>query len=749
MNILGISAFYHDSAACLVRDGEIIAAAQEERFSRIKHDFRFPTESIKYCLAEGQIGPDQLDFVAYYDKPWLKFERLLETYLAFAPRGLKSFLAAMPLWLKEKLWLEDRIREELADYSGPIVYPEHHQSHAASAFYPSPFKHSAIITIDGVGEWATASHGIGRGNKIELKAQMNFPHSLGLLYSAFTQYTGFRVNSGEYKMMGLAPYGEPKYKSLILDKMLDLRDDGSFRLNIEYFDFCHGLTMTSPLFDKLFGGPPRRIDSEIRQKDMDIARSIQDLTEEIILRMARYVRRVTDEKNLCMAGGVALNSVANGKIVDAKIFDNVWIQPASGDAGGALGAALFAGYQVADIRRAVSPAQNDSQKGSLVGPSWSTSQIAIWLDQNNIRYHRSDDAEIVEKTATALAENNVVGWFSGRMEFGPRALGCRSILANPTDPDMQARLNLKIKFRESFRPFAPAVLTDDASNLFEIRRSSPSPSPYMQRTMQVNQKHRLEIKDHDQKLTGLDRLKIKRTEFPAVTHVDFSARIQTVDGVTNRKFYNLLNGFKRKTGLGMLVNTSFNIRGEPIVCNPGDALNCFFNSGLDILVLENCMIYKEEQNISSDRIFEFLDFGEHEAVAENIEKEKKPIKKLRRFGFSLTISNSIIGTTLWLLNKPAWPYPIGLALLLALISAFQPMWLARLESMLFKGTRFVSRMLTKLLLTLAYFFLITPIGQIVKLTKKGDIKLKPDESLLSYWIQTDKDGPGQRFFKQY
>jgi carbamoyltransferase len=591
MNILGISAFYHDSAACLIRDGKIVAAAQEERFSRKKHDHRFPASAIEYCLSEGEITPDQLDYVAFYDKPWIKFERLLETYLAFAPVGIKSFLMAMPLWLKEKLWMSERIKSALSNYGGPIIYPEHHQSHAASAFLPSPFEHAAIITMDGVGEWATASWGIGKANKVELKHEMVFPHSLGLLYTAFTYYTGFRVNSGEYKVMGLAPYGEPKYVQTILDNLIDLRDDGSFRLNMKYFNYCQGLTMTSRHFHKLFGGPPRKPESELSQREMDLARSIQDVTEEIMLRIARHVRNESGESNLCLAGGVALNCVGNGKILRENIFDNIWIQPAAGDAGGALGAALFTWYQKLDNKRTVAGDGRDLQTGSYLGPSWTTDQIESWLDKQNYPYHRHADGEAIEKAAEALVDEKVVGWFSGRMEFGPRALGARSIIGDARSPRMQSTMNLKVKYRESFRPFAPTVLAEDISEYFEIDR----PSPYMLLVAPVRKERRKEMTDDQIRLFGIDKLHVPRSDIPAVTHVDYSARIQSVDARDHPRYHALISKFKEKTGYGVIVNTSFNVRGEPIICSPKDAYLCFMRTEMDVLVLEDIILYKNEQ----------------------------------------------------------------------------------------------------------------------------------------------------------
>jgi len=588
MNILGISAFYHDSAACIVRDGEIIAAAQEERFTRKKHDHRFPGNAIEYCLKEAGIGINQFDYVAFYDKPWLKFERLLETYVAFAPAGLRSFLMSMPLWLKEKLWMGDLIKKETG-YEGALYYPEHHQSHAASAFYPSPYERAAILTIDGVGEWATASWGIGNKNKIDLKFELKFPHSLGLLYSAFTYYTGFKVNSGEYKVMGLAPYGEPKYVSLILDELMDLKEDGSFRLNMKYFNYCQGLTMTSGAFYKLFGGVPRKPESKLTQRDMDLARSIQDVTEEIMLRMARHINKETGEKNLCLAGGVALNCVGNGKILREKIFENIWIQPAAGDAGGSLGAALFVWYQVLNNPRYGSA--DDRQFGSYLGPAFQNGQIESWLKENQYPYYKFDDAEISKLTAKLVDKGKVVGWFSGRMEFGPRALGSRSIIGDARSPKMQSIMNLKIKYRESFRPFAPSCLEENVSDYFEIDRESP----YMLLVAPVKEERRVKMTAAQETLFGIDKLNVPRSDIPAITHIDYSARIQTVNQKTHPKYYDLISEFKKQTGYGIIINTSFNVRGEPIVCTPEDAYLCFMRTEIDVLVIENFLLYKNEQ----------------------------------------------------------------------------------------------------------------------------------------------------------
>ena len=587
MNILGLSAYYHDSAACLVRDGDIVAAAQEERFTRKKHDFRFPHHAIEYCLKEGGIRGTDLDYVVFYDKPFLKFERLLLTYLAYAPRGLKSFLMAMPLWLKQKLWIKDLIATEL-DFDGKILFPEHHESHAASAFFPSPFKEAAILTVDGVGEWATASYGIGRDNQIEILAELQFPHSLGLLYSAFTYFTGFKVNSGEYKLMGLAPYGEPKYVDLIYNELIDLKEDGSFRMNMKYFNYCAGLTMTNDRFARLFGGPPRKPETRITQREMDIARSIQVVTEEIMLRMVRHVHKETGMKYLVLAGGVALNCVANGRILREGPFEDIWIQPAAGDAGGALGAALYVWYQYLENSRQADN-KTDFQKGSYLGPSFHNDEIEQFLKEENIPAQKLSDAEIISTTADLIASGYVIGWFQGRMEFGPRALGSRSILGDARSPKMQSVMNLKIKFRESFRPFAPSVLEEYVSDYFEIDR----PSPYMLLVASVREDKRLD--GHDGALTGLDKLKVQRSVIPAVTHVDYSARLQTVNRETNPLYHALIHAFHQKTGCPVIINTSFNVRGEPIVCTPKDAFLCFMRTNMDYLIMGNFLLDKKQQ----------------------------------------------------------------------------------------------------------------------------------------------------------
>ncbi|MHB1686932.1 MAG: carbamoyltransferase family protein [Ignavibacteriaceae bacterium] len=589
MNILGISAFYHDSAACLVKDGEIISAAQEERFTRKKHDYNFPSNAINFCLNYSGINASQLDLIAFYDKPFLKFERLLETYVSFAPAGIKSFIKAMPLWIKEKLWMKDFIQKEL-NYGGKIIFPEHHESHAASAFYPSPFQEAAILTMDGVGEWTTTSFGTGEGNEINLLSEIKFPHSLGLLYSAFTYYTGFKVNSGEYKVMGLAPYGEPKYKNLILQELINVKEDGSFKMNMEYFDYCAGLTMTNKKFDKLFGGPPRKPESKLTQREMDLARSVQDVTEEIVLKMARHIHKETGMKNLCLAGGVALNCVANGRLLRERPFEKIWIQPAAGDAGGAIGAALAGWFKYFGEPRNVN-GKNDFQKGSYLGPEYSEDEIKNFLDGKNIFYQKISDEELPVITADLIADEKVVGWFQGRMEFGPRALGARSIIGDARSSKMQSVMNLKIKFRESFRPFAPSVLYKKVSEYFEMNEESP----YMLLVADVKKDRRKLMSDEEEKLFGIEKLNVIRSDIPAVTHVDYSARIQTVHEETNPRFFNLLKNLDKKYGCAVVINTSFNVRGEPIVCTPGDAFKCFMRTDMDYLLIENFLLDKNKQ----------------------------------------------------------------------------------------------------------------------------------------------------------
>ncbi len=591
MHILGISAFYHDSAACLVKDGELLAAAQEERFTRKKHDYRFPTNAINYCLSEGGISPEDLQFDAFYDKPLLKFERLLETYLAYAPVGFRSFLKGVPLWLRQKLHLPREMDRGLDHrYKKRYVFTDHHESHAASAFFPSPFEEAAIMTLDGVGEWSTASWGSGRGNRIELTHELRFPHSVGLLYSAFTYFTGFKVNSGEYKLMGLAPYGEPRFKDIILEHLIDLKEDGSFRMDMSYFNYCQGLTMTSAKMDTLFEGPAREPESELTQREMDIAASIQLVTEEIMLRCARHVAKETGMRNLVLAGGVALNCVGNGRILRDGVFDQVWIQPAAGDAGGALGAALFVWYQLLDKPRQVDN-RNDLQSGSLLGPKFSNDEIRTFLDGVGARYHFHETEEkLLDVVADHIASEKVVGHFHGRMEFGPRALGSRSILGDARSREMQSVMNLKIKFRESFRPFAPCVLREDVDEWFQMRPEEDS--PYMLLVAPVQEDKRLSVSDG---ASGLDRLKAIRSQVPAITHVDYSARVQTVDEKRHGRYYRLIKRFKEKTGCPVIINTSFNVRSEPIVCSPDHAYRCFMACDMDVLVLEYFVLLKEEQ----------------------------------------------------------------------------------------------------------------------------------------------------------
>ncbi len=589
MNILGISAFYHDSAACLVQDGNIVSAVQEERFTRKKHDFSFPRNAIDFCLKYSALTGKDLDYVAFYDKPFLTFERILETYLSYAPIGIKSFIKAMPVWIKQKIWMKEIIKNELG-YEGKIIFPEHHESHAASAFYPSPFQEAAFLTMDGVGEWTTASYGSGKGNNIRIHADIKFPHSIGLLYSAFTFYTGFRVNSGEYKVMGLAPYGEPKYRDLILNELIDVKEDGSFRMNMDYFNYCAGLTMTNSKFHRLFGGPPRKPESKLTQREMDIARSVQDVTEEVVLRMARHINRETGHKYLCLAGGVALNCVANGKLLRENLYKDIWVQPASGDAGAALGAALFVWHQYLDNKRSTN-GKRDSQRGSYLGPEYDSDDISGFLNKKDIPYISLSDEEIPEKIADLISEQKVVGWFQGRMEFGPRALGGRSIIGDARSPKMQEIMNLKIKFRESFRPFAPSVIKEKVSDYFELDRESP----YMLLVAQVRKEILREMTDEDKNLFGIDKLNVVRSNIPAVTHIDYSARIQTVNSEDNPIYHKMISKFDEKYGCPVIINTSFNVRGEPIVCTLYDAYLCFMRTNMDYLILGNFLLEKKSQ----------------------------------------------------------------------------------------------------------------------------------------------------------
>jgi carbamoyltransferase len=612
--ILGLSAYYHDSAACLVEDGRVLAAAQEERFTRKKHDANFPSNAAAYCLREAGITAGELDLVGFYEKPLVKFERLLETYVACAPRGLKSYLMALPLWLTDKLWMADDILDHLEGYEGEVMFGEHHESHAASAFYPSPFEQAAIVTMDGVGEWATSSIGVGRGHDIELLKELRFPHSLGLLYSAFTYFTGFKVNSGEYKIMGLAPYGEPKYVQTIKDHLLQIKDDGSLWMNMDYFDYPHGLTMTGEGFERLFDGPARSPESRLTQREMDLARSVQEITEEVMVKMARFARRETGMRDLCLAGGVALNCVGNGRLLREKIFDQIWIQPAAGDAGGSLGVALGLWHRYLEKPRvscettgtwqrpsatpaaASPPRYADGMNGSYLGPRITDDEVQRFLDANGYAGHRLDGAALADRIATLMAQEKVIGLVQGRMEFGPRALGGRSIIGDARSAQMQSVMNLKIKFRESFRPFAPAVTREHAAEWFDLDEDSP----YMLLVADVLPSRRLPVRENASTLWGIERLNVPRSTIPAVTHVDYSARIQTVRRETNPLYYDIIDAFYRKTGCPVIVNTSFNVRGEPIVCTPEDAYRCFMRTNMDVLVLGHFLLLKEDQRAVAD-----------------------------------------------------------------------------------------------------------------------------------------------------
>ncbi|HEX6103302.1 MAG TPA: carbamoyltransferase [Alphaproteobacteria bacterium] len=596
MRILGISAFYHDSAAALIEDGEVVAAAQEERFTRKKHDARFPAAAVEYCLGEAGLDLGQVDYVAFYDKPLLKFERLLETYLAFAPQGFQSFRMAMPLWLREKLFQKDLLRQQMKrhadgfDWENRLLFAEHHQSHAASAFYPSPFEEAVVLTMDGVGEWATTSVAIGRGRELDMVKEIHFPHSLGLLYSAFTYYTGFKVNSGEYKVMGLAPYGEPRFAELILDHIIDLKEDGSFRLDLSYFDYCTGLRMTGEKFHDLFGGPPRKPEEPLTQRHMDLAASVQKVLEEAVLRLTRSLAKETGIPNLCLAGGVALNCVANGKALRDGAFKRIWVQPAAGDAGGALGAAYAVYHRFCDRPRLGNV--QDLMKGGYLGPEFEQPDIERRLTQAGAKFEVMSDSDLIGHTAAALEEGKAVGWFQGRMEFGPRALGNRSILGDARSKSMQSVLNLKVKYRESFRPFAPSVLRENVSEWFELDEDSP----YMLIVADVVERRRRAMTEAEQALFGIEKLNVPRSEIPAVTHVDYSARIQTVHEETNPRYHALISAFKARTGCPVIVNTSFNVRGEPLVCTPEDAFRCFMGTEIEVLAAGNCLLRKEDQN---------------------------------------------------------------------------------------------------------------------------------------------------------
>ncbi len=631
MNILGISAYYHDSAACLLRNGEILAAAQEERFTRQKHDPNFPSNAVKYCLEDAGISIGDVDLVAFYDKPLLTFERLLETYIDYAPYGIRSFLKAMPVWIKEKLWTRENIAKAL-NYEGKILFTEHHESHAASAFFPSPFERAAVITMDGVGEWATTSYGYGQGSELHLLKELRFPHSLGLLYSAFTYYLGFKVNSGEYKVMGLAPYGEPRYTKQILDELVELNEDGSLRLNMKYFNFAAGLTMTNEAFDALFDEPRREPESELTPKHLDLARSVQEVTELAMVKIARHVKKETGEKNLCLAGGVALNCVGNGRILRENIFENIWIQPAAGDAGGALGAALSVWFQYLGNERDVTVS---SEKNYYLGPKFSAAEITGFLDSVGANYRQLPREELNETVAAHLADERVVGWFQGRMEFGPRALGARSILGDARSPKMQSQMNLKIKFRESFRPFAPSVLRERVSDYFELETASP----YMLLVAPVRENLRVPLTADEQKLFGIEKLNLRRSTIPAVTHIDYSARIQTVGKEESPAYHALIEAFEKLTNCPVLVNTSFNVRGEPIVCSPKDAYNCFMKTGMDFLVMEDILLDKRAQN--GNLLTEIIEEKNSDLI------EKSDITKSQARKTALVVATVLFAIAFW------------------------------------------------------------------------------------------------------
>jgi carbamoyltransferase len=747
VNVLGISAFYHDSAACLVRDGEIIAAAQEERFSRKKHDAGFPRHAIDYCLREaGLTDASQLDLVAFYEKPFLKFERLLSTYLACAPRGLRSFLKAMPVWMKEKIWLKATLRDELR-YEGPLIFPEHHESHAASAFFPSPFDRAAILTIDGVGEWTTTSVGRGEGNKVELLEELRFPHSLGLLYSAFTYYLGFRVNSGEYKVMGLAPYGEPRFRDLILSELIDLKPDGSFRLNLRYFDFMAGLTMTNRAFDKLFGGPPRRPEAELMQRHMDLARSIQAVTEEVMLRMARHAHELTGERHLCLAGGVALNCVGNGRVLREGPFEKIWIQPAAGDAGGALGAALLGWHRYHSQPRETSGA-GDAQRGSFLGPEY---DVAHFLSEHAIQHAKMGEEELVSRVAGLLEEGKVIGWFQGRMEFGPRALGNRSILGDPRRRDMQETLNLKIKFRESFRPFAPAVLEERAADCFDLKETSA----YMLVVAPVREE--LRVNGENEQASGMmARLKERRSTLPAITHVDYSARVQTVSVADNSRFHNLLSAFERRTGCPVLVNTSFNVRGEPPVCTPEDAYRCFMKTEMDYLVLGRCLLDKTKIGQDASRSGDFQiavsarpAIGKSPLLGAFSPKHDLSVAALRHFGFTLAAMFLVFGAILSWRHRLAGRPLSSFGFLFLVTSIFGPSWLR----FVYRPWMFLARILgtitSSILLTLVFFLILTPLGLLQRLFGKRPLDLRFKGDATSYWQARSAHSATADYEKQF
>ncbi len=752
MNILGISAFYHDSAACLIKDGKIVSAAQEERFTRKKHDSSFPQNAITYCLQSNGLTGKELDLVAFYDKPFVKFERILETYLTYAPRGIKSFIKAMPMWIKKKIWMKETISNDLG-FEGKIIFAEHHESHAGAAFFPSPFQEAAFLTIDGVGEWTTTSYGVGKSNQINMLAEIHFPHSLGLLYSAFTYYTGFKVNSGEYKVMGLAPYGESKYKDLILCELMDLKEDGSFKLNMDYFDYCVGLTMTNRKFDKLFGAPARKPEARISRREMDMARSVQEVTEEVMLRITRHIHKETGQKNLCLAGGVALNCVGNGRLLREGPFENIWIQPAAGDAGSALGAALFAWHQYLGNDR-VADNKTDFQYGSYLGPHFESSQISGYLDKHNIPYTKLTDKELPEKIADIIAAEKVVGWFQGKMEFGPRALGGRSIIGDARSAKMQEIMNLKIKFRESFRPFAPSVLREKVSDFFEI----DGESPYMLLVAPVKEEIRRQVSEEESRLSGIDKLKVTRSSLPAITHVDYSARIQTVDGKDNPRYYSLLLELDKKYNCPVVINTSFNVRGEPIVCTPQDAYLCFMRTNMDYLILGNFLI----ENKTCSRTFARSlkpapspvgDSSPRELSAKGGYYWSNTHVNANKAGNPYTMNKTcsrILGKTLqrrpvacqppadsgnysqdgFGQYKTGNPYTIKLGITTGLVlpTALTPIYKGWMGLATIMGW-----FMTRVILGVLFYLVITPVGLISKIMGKDFLDLKINRAQKSYW----------------
>lgn len=734
MNILGISCFYHDSAACLVRDGDILAAAQEERFTRKKHDPGFPEEAIGYCLKQAGITAKDLDRVVYYDKPIPAFERILMSYLTVVPRGLKSWLRAMPLWLGQKLFVPEVIKKKIG-YDGDVLFTEHHEAHASSAFYPSPFNEAAILTIDGVGEWATSSYGSGKGKDITLLKELHFPDSLGLLYSAFTYFTGFRVNSGEYKLMGLAPYGVPRYKDLILSELADVKEDGSLRLNLSCFDFLGGLRMTNRSFSELFGGPPRKPESEITQREMDIAASIQAVTEEAVMKMARHVYKETKQKNLCLAGGVAYNCVANSRILREGPFENIWIQPSAGDAGGALGAALCAWHRYLGNER-VAAEGYDSQKGSYLGPSFTNDEVKAFLDRSGYPYRELDSADRGRVIAEQIAEGKIVGYMQGRMEFGPRALGARSILGDARRQDTQEILNQKIKYRESFRPFAPSVLEEKASEYFETDR----PSPCMMFTAGIQKERRFPQPSPDKESMS-DRLKVKRSDIPAVTHLDYSARLQSVNRKDKPDYYSVISEFEKLTGCAVIVNTSFNVRGEPIVCTPEDAYQCFTRTEMDVLVMEDCILFKEHQTPRQE---------DENYIVSPDPPDITVIREIRKTGLiAFIFFGCLCAVGLWH-HKPVPLFLFGFLSISGLGFILIPGPLRPVYALWKRISFFTGRIITSIILTILYYTVITPFGLLKRLFGGCPLPLRPDRSASTYWVsRTEPAQPGERFLKRY